>query len=117
MHAAGKLTRQCGVDHAVTLEPALPAKSFRHDIEPEMRLPAGPVSGVAFVAMRLVFHAEALRRESLAQLFRDEIACRHSFVSPGMVRKSGSRFSEKIMLPVKTNGQCRERALLLSVKS
>jgi hypothetical protein len=62
VHAAGKLTRQCGVDHAVTLEPALPAKSFRHDIEPEMRLPAGPMSGVAFVAMRLVFHAEALQR-------------------------------------------------------
>jgi len=115
--AAGKLIRECGVDHAVTLQPALSAKRLRHDIESKMGLPAGTVSRVAFVAMRLVFHPETLWRESLAQLFRDEIACRHSFVNPGIVQKGGSWFPEKIMLLLKTNGQCWERALLLSVKS
>ena len=37
------------VDHAVALEPALPAECFRHDIKPEMGFAAGPVSGMALV--------------------------------------------------------------------
>ena len=41
---------------------------FRHDIDPEMGLPARPVAGVALVPMRSVHHLEALRRESLGQL-------------------------------------------------
>jgi hypothetical protein len=60
-----------------------------------MGFPAGTVSGVAFVAVRLVFHAKAHWHESLAQLFRDEIACRHGFVGPGMVWGSGSGFLER----------------------
>jgi len=71
MHTAGKFVRQCRVDHAMPLEPALPAKGFRHDIESEMRLAAGPVPGVALVPMRFILDMKALRCESVAQLFRD----------------------------------------------
>src|SRR5271154_4032092 len=83
----------------MTLQPALPAKSFRHDIESEMRLAARPVSGMAFVPMRLVFHAEAVGRESFVQLFRDEIACGHGYVSPGMNRKNVSPMLQKDHAP------------------
>src|ERR1700722_6849660 len=61
----------------MALDPALPAKGFRHDIESEMSLAAGPVAGVAFVPMRFILDLEALGRESVAQLFRDQIACGH----------------------------------------
>src|ERR1700720_4575121 len=61
----------------MAFDPALPAKGFRHDIEPEMSLAAGPVAGVAFVPMRFILDLEALGRESVAQLIRDQIACGH----------------------------------------
>src|SRR5271157_5543993 len=77
VNAAGKLARERGVDHTMTLQPALPAKRFRHDIEAEMRLATRPVSRVALVPVRLVFDPETVRRESLVQLFCDEIARRH----------------------------------------
>ena len=77
MHAAGELARERRIDHAMAFDPALPAKGFRHDIEPEMSLAAGPVAGVAFVPMRFILDMEALGRESVAQLFRDQIACGH----------------------------------------
>ena len=73
VHLARKLVRQRRVDHAMALEPALSAEGVRHDIEAEMGLTARPVAGMAFVAMRFVLDAQALRRESLAQLFRDDI--------------------------------------------
>src|SRR2546422_8184041 len=38
--AAFELTDKCFVDHAVALEPALPAERLRHNIHPEMSLPA-----------------------------------------------------------------------------
>jgi hypothetical protein len=38
-----------------------------------MSLAAGPVAGVAFVPMRFILDLEALGRESVAQLFRDQI--------------------------------------------
>jgi hypothetical protein len=77
VHAAGKLARQRRIDHAMALDPALPAKGFRHDIEAEMSLAAGPVAGMAFVPMRLVLDVKALGCESVVQLFRDYIACMH----------------------------------------
>jgi len=77
MHAAGKLGGERRVDHAMALQPALPAKRFRHDIESEMGLAAGPVPGMAFVAMGFILDLEALRRESITQLFCDLIACVH----------------------------------------
>jgi hypothetical protein len=78
VHAAGKLAGERRIDHAMALDPALPAKSFRHDIESEMSLAAGPVAGMAFVPMRFILDMEALGRESVAQLFRDEIASMHA---------------------------------------
>ncbi len=77
MHPARKLAREHGVDHAVALEPALSAEGVRHDIEAEMGFSARPVAGMAFVAVRLVLDAQALRGESLAQLFGDDIRLRH----------------------------------------
>jgi hypothetical protein len=98
VHAAGEFARERRIDHAMALDPALPAKGFRHDIESEMSLAAGPVAGVAFVPMRFILDMEALGHESVAQLFRDQIACVHG---KRMIPKSGNRFSEKIMLHTK----------------
>ena len=77
VHATGELAGERRIDHAMALDPALPAKGFRHDIESEMRLAAGPVAGVAFMPMRFILDMEAFGRESVAQLFRDQIACMH----------------------------------------
>ena len=77
MHAAGKLARQRRVDHAMAFEPALPAKGLGHDIDAEVRFAARPMAGVAFVPVGFVFNAQALGRESLAQLFSDEILGSH----------------------------------------
>ena len=46
MDAAFELTDKCFVDHAVALEPALPTERLRHNIHPEMSLPALPMSGM-----------------------------------------------------------------------
>jgi hypothetical protein len=77
VHAAGKLAGERRVDHAVALDPALSAKGFRHDIESEMSLAAGPVSGMAFMPVGFILDIEALGCESIAQLFGDYIACLH----------------------------------------
>ena len=77
MHAAGKLVRERGVDHAMPLQPALSAERFRHNIKTEVRLAAGPVAGMAFVAVRFVFDTQAFGREGLLQLFRDHILGAH----------------------------------------
>jgi hypothetical protein len=39
------------VNHAVALDPALPFEGIRYNIDPEMRLAAGPVAGMAFMKM------------------------------------------------------------------
>jgi hypothetical protein len=44
-----------------------------------MGLAAGPVSGMALMAMGFVLDLQAFGRESIAQLFRDEIACLHGY--------------------------------------
>ena len=46
---------KCRIDHAVALDPALPSEGLRHDMDPEMGLPARPVAGVAR-------HAGGIRR-------------------------------------------------------
>ena len=79
VNAARKLARQRRIDHAVTFEPALSAKDFRYDIHSEMRFTAWPVAGMTFVLMRFILDIEARRRESLAQLFRDEILGMHEW--------------------------------------
>ena len=76
--AAGELGREHRVDHAMPLDPGLPPERFRHDIEAEVGLPARPMSGMAFMLVRFINNLEALRRESLGQLFCDVISGSHS---------------------------------------
>ena len=78
VHASGQLARQCLINHAMAFEPGLPFERLRHDIDPEMSLPARPVPGMAFVLVRFVHHLETLRRESLGQLLCDEIGGSHA---------------------------------------
>ena len=75
--AAFELTDKCCVDHAVALEPALPAEHLRHDIYPEMSLPALAMSSMPSVLVGFVHHVEARGSESVGQLLHDEIARCH----------------------------------------
>ena len=67
-----------------------------------------------------ILDMEALGHESVAQLFRDQIACVHG---KSMIPKSGNRFSDKIMLHTKglpsayRPGQFQRLQLLPPVKS
>ena len=63
MHAAVKLVRQRRIDHAMPFEPALSAERFRHDIETEVAFAAGPVAGMALMAVRFIFDMQAFGRE------------------------------------------------------
>ena len=60
-----------------------------------MGLAARPMPGMAFVPMRFVLDMQALGRESLAQLFRDQILGSHGRKAYGMGSQSGSRFSDR----------------------
>src|SRR5262249_21479698 len=75
--AAGELADKRFVDHAVTLEPALPAERLRHDIYPEMSLPALAMSSMPSVLVGFVHHVEARRSESVGQLLRNEVSSCH----------------------------------------
>ena len=75
--AAFELTDKCCVDHAVALEPALPAERLRHNIHPEMSLPALAMSSMPGVLVGFVHHVEARGSESVGQLLHDEIARCH----------------------------------------
>ena len=77
VHAALQFGRQCRVDHAVTLDPALPPEGLSHNINPEMGLPAGTVAGMAFMLVGFIDDAQACRRESLGQLLRDDLCGMH----------------------------------------
>jgi hypothetical protein len=77
MHSAGKFGGKCGIYQAVSLEPALPGEGLRHDIHPEMTLPAGAMARVALVPLRLIDHPQALRPESFGQLPCDEVVGPH----------------------------------------
>lgn len=77
VHAAFQFARQRLVNQSVALQPGHILKHFRHYIDAEMRLPARPVPRMALVPMRFVHHFEALRRESLGQLFRNGILGAH----------------------------------------
>jgi hypothetical protein len=65
MHASGKLVRQRRVDHAMPLQPALSAKRFGHNIKTEVRFAAGPVAGMALMAVRFIFDTQAFGGEGL----------------------------------------------------
>ena len=75
--AAFELTGKCLVDHAVALEPALPAERLRHNIYPEMSFPALSMPGMPGVLVGFVHHVEARGSESVGQLLHDEIARCH----------------------------------------
>jgi hypothetical protein len=57
--AALEFASERRIDHAMTLDPALPPEGLRHNIDPEMRLTARPMAGMAFVLVRFIDHAQA----------------------------------------------------------
>src|SRR2546430_16663166 len=75
--AACELSVKRLVNHAVALEPALPAEHLRHDIYPEMSRPALAMSSMASVLVGFVHHVEARGTESVGQLFPEEVARCH----------------------------------------
>src|SRR5260370_19916214 len=80
--AAFERPDKCSFAHAVPLERALPAEPLRHNIHPEMSLPALPMPGMSRVLVGFVHHVEPYGGESLGQLLRDEIAPCHGVRSP-----------------------------------
>src|SRR5262249_7937719 len=75
--AACELADKRFVDHAVALEPALPAERLRHNIYPEMSLPALAMSSMPCVVVGSAPPGEARGSESLGQFFKEEIAPGH----------------------------------------
>lgn len=78
MNAAGEFLGEGGVYHAVTFEPGLPLERRRYNIDPEMRLAAGPVPGVTFVMTGFIFDIDADRGKRRLQLVRDDL--RHGLI-------------------------------------
>ena len=77
MKAAGEAFREQSIHHPVPLDPALPFEGARHDMDAEMSLAAGSMSGVPFVQMRFVDDADALRMECVGQLFLNGVSGGH----------------------------------------
>ena len=73
----GNLRGKRLINHAVTLDAGLSLEGVGHDIDPVVSLPARPVPGMALMLVRFINHFEALWRESLGQLFCDEIGGSH----------------------------------------
>jgi hypothetical protein len=88
VHATGKLGGKGRINQAMTLEPALPGEGLRHDIHPEMTLPAGTMASMALVPVRLIEHPQALRAESFGQLPCDEVVGSHR---PALATPAGRR--------------------------
>ena len=63
-----QVPRKSPINHAMAFDPGLSFEGIRHDIDPEMGLPAFAVPGMAFVLVRFILHLEALGCESLGQL-------------------------------------------------
>ena len=72
-----KFRRKRRIYHAMAFDPALPFEGRRYDIDPEMRLAARPVAGMALMQMRFVRDIEALRQESFTQLVYDSVPGAH----------------------------------------
>jgi hypothetical protein len=51
VHRACQFRGECGINHAMAFDPALPFEGFRHNINPEVRLAAGSVAGVPLMQM------------------------------------------------------------------
>ena len=73
MDPARKLRGERCVDHPVALDPALPLKGLRHNINPEMRLSARPVARVPFMLVRFIDNPQGRGGESPGQLFHDDV--------------------------------------------
>src|SRR5262245_29835994 len=73
VHAALKLGDKRFVDHAVALEPALPAERLCHNIHPEMSLPALSMPSMPGVLVGFVDHVQARGGECIGQFFGNEI--------------------------------------------
>ena len=56
------------VNHAMPRDPALPPERVSHNMNPEMRFSARPMSGVAFMLTGFVEHLQASRSEGLSEL-------------------------------------------------
>ena len=59
MDATLELIRQRRIDHAVALDPGPSAEGFRHNINPEMRLPAYPVACMPLMLVRFIDNPQA----------------------------------------------------------
>ena len=77
MHATGEFGCQRLINQPVTLDAGLSLEGVRHDMDPVVGLSARPVPGMALMLVRFINHFEALRRESLGQLFCDQIGGSH----------------------------------------
>ncbi len=84
--AAGQFVRKNAVDHAMALDPGLPFERLRHDIDPEMSLPARPVPGMAFVLVRFVHHSRLCGAKASVNFFVIRSAVR---MLPGLGTGSG----------------------------
>ena len=74
MDARRQLVAERLIDHPVALDPALSFEHLRYDINSEMRLSARPMPGMAFMLMRFIHNADALRGESFGQLLCDDLS-------------------------------------------
>src|ERR1051326_1110413 len=82
----------------MTIEPALSGEGVRHDIHPEMTLPAGTMARVALVPVRLIDHPQALRPESFGQLPCDEVVGSHrpALATPVRRRQRGGTSKNRL---------------------
>jgi hypothetical protein len=71
MDTGFELVGESLINHAMASDPALPPERISHDINPEMRFSAWPMSGVAFMLMGFIEHLQSQRSEGLRQLPRN----------------------------------------------
>ena len=77
MHTGPQLLGKHCIDHAMALDSTLSAERLSHNMNPEMCLPARPRSRMTLVLCGFVHHLYFERRESLGQLFPDDIPYTH----------------------------------------
>ena len=74
MEAACEGGGQGFVHQPMPLDPTLAGEGVRYDIDPEMRLPARPRTGVARMEVGLVHDVDRSRREFAPQSFVDPVS-------------------------------------------
>jgi hypothetical protein len=78
MHASTQLHGENRIDHTMPFDSALSTEGLGYDMNSEMRLATRPGAGMPLVLSGFVHHFHSQRRESLGQLFGDEIADAHA---------------------------------------